>query len=116
MARQRRYFSEQFKLQVVHELLSRTATQAQLARRYTLSPHLILQWRKALDAGRLGGEAPVAELQALKVENRELKQLLGQQALELEFLKRVAAYCRQKQNGNSSITNGMPFPSGKDAD
>ena len=46
MARQRRYFSDQFKLQVVQELLSGTATQAQLARRYDLSPHLILQWRK----------------------------------------------------------------------
>jgi len=116
MARQRRYFSEQFKLQVVHEFLSGTATQAQLARRYNLSPHLILQWRKALDAGRLGGEAPGADLQALKAENRELKQLLGQQALELEFLKKVAAYCRQKQNSTSLITNGAPFPSSEDAD
>jgi transposase len=116
MARQRRYFSEQFKLQVVHEFLSDTATQAQLARRYNLSPHLILQWRKALDAGRLGGEAPGADLQALKAENRELKQLLGQQALELEFLKKVAAYCRQKPNSISSSTTGTPFPSRKDAD
>lgn len=114
MARQRRYFSEQFKLQVVHELLSGTATQAQLARRYNLSPHLILQWRKALEAGRLGGEAPAAELQALKAENRELKQLLGQQALEIEFLKRVAAYCQRKKNSGSSLTSGEPFPSGED--
>ena len=116
MARQRRYFSEQFKLQVVQEFLSGTATQAQLARRYHLSPHLILQWRKAFDAGRLGGEAPAAELQALKAENRELKQLLGQQALELAFLKRVAAYCRQKKDGTSSSTSGEPFPPRKDAD
>ncbi|MFH1009729.1 MAG: hypothetical protein V1784_00665, partial [bacterium] len=36
--------------------------QAQLARCYNLSPHLILQWRKAFDAGRLGGEAPAADI------------------------------------------------------
>jgi transposase-like protein len=56
MPRQRRVFSPEFKLRVVQEVES-GQSQASVARKYELSPHLIPLWKKALQAGRLGGEA-----------------------------------------------------------
>ena len=43
----RRRFSNVFKRMVVEEYLSGAATQAQLSRRYNLSPHLIIRWRSS---------------------------------------------------------------------
>jgi transposase-like protein len=48
-----RKFSKAFKSRVVEEYLAGEATQAQLARRYGLSDHLILQWRKRYAEGKL---------------------------------------------------------------
>ncbi len=42
----RRRFSKAFKRQVVEEYLSGDISQAQLARKYDLAPHQIIQWRK----------------------------------------------------------------------
>jgi hypothetical protein len=44
---------------------------------------------KAYRAGRLGGEATSgADVQPLLAENRQLKELLGQRDLEMDFLKK----------------------------
>lgn len=56
MTVQRRRFSEEFKLQVVQEVLS-GERQASIARRHSVSANTILQWLKAYKTGRLGGEA-----------------------------------------------------------
>ena len=56
MPRQRRAFSPEFKLRVGQEVES-GQSQASVARKYELSPHLIPLWKKALQAGRLGGHA-----------------------------------------------------------
>ncbi|MQY72936.1 MAG: transposase [Dehalococcoidia bacterium] len=38
---------------LVEKFLAGSATQAQLARRYDLSPHLIIQWRNNYASGKL---------------------------------------------------------------
>lgn len=87
MPRQRRAFSPEFKLRVVQEVES-GQSQAAVARRYELSPHLIPLWKKAFQTGRLGGEATGGtDVQRLLAENRQLKELLGKKELELDFLK-----------------------------
>jgi transposase InsO family protein len=53
---QRRRFSEEFKLQVIQEVLT-GASQASVARRHSVSANTILQWLKSYKTGRLGGEA-----------------------------------------------------------
>jgi transposase InsO family protein len=53
---QRRRFSEEFKLQVIQEVLT-GASQASVARRHSVSANTILQWLKSYKTGRVGGEA-----------------------------------------------------------
>ncbi|MBI5058248.1 transposase [candidate division KSB1 bacterium] len=66
MARQRRVFSPEFKRRVVEELES-GQSQAAVARKYEVSPHLLMQWPDVVQAGRVGGgtgDAPPAVLLA----------------------------------------------------
>ena len=52
MARQRRSFENDFKKQVVESILSGSATQAEMAREYKVSPVLINRWKKDYKTGK----------------------------------------------------------------
>jgi len=56
MKRSRRGFTNEFKRQVVEEYVGGVASQAQLCRRYELSPTLLREWRRKYDAGAFGEE------------------------------------------------------------
>jgi transposase len=56
----RRRWTESEKLKILHESLSGPRLTAATARRYGISRQLLLNWRKALREGRLGGEAAAA--------------------------------------------------------
>ncbi|MBL0062993.1 MAG: transposase [bacterium] len=59
MARPRRSFSPEFKLRVIQEV-EQGQSQAAVARKYDLSPHLIPLWKKALSTCPLGERLPAA--------------------------------------------------------
>ena len=110
MSRFRRLFSTDFKHQVVQEVLS-GQSQAVVARRHSVSANTIFNWLKAYRTGRVGGEATSgADVQQLLAENRQLKELLGQRDLEMDFLKKAAAFAQQAKNGSSLIVHS-PGPS-----
>jgi|GEM_PF-1195909 transposase-like protein len=69
----RRKFGKAFKSQVVEEFLAGEVTQAQLARRYGISDHLILQWRKRYVEGKLE-EVYVSEYRTFA----EVKERIGE--------------------------------------
>jgi len=50
--RVRRSFSDDFKKQVVESIVSGSATQAELAREYKISPVLMTRWKKDYKAGK----------------------------------------------------------------
>jgi len=50
--RLRRSFSNEFKRQVVESIVSGSATQAEIAREYKISPVLITRWKKDYKAGK----------------------------------------------------------------
>ena len=52
MKRQRRSFSNDFKKQIVESIVSGSATQAELAREYNISPVLINNWKKDYKTGK----------------------------------------------------------------
>ena len=82
----RRYFSLEFKRQVVEELLSGESRPAQLCRRYNLSASLLYHWKKQYSRGKFNNE-PIEEA-ALKDRIEKLERLVGRLTLENEFLKK----------------------------
>jgi transposase-like protein len=103
-----RRFSDDFKHQVVREVLS-GESQGAVSRRHGLAVNTVSKWVKAYRSGRLGGEATGGtDVQHLLAENRQLKELLGKKELELDFLKRVAAFERERSSGSSVIASGSP--------
>jgi transposase len=90
MPRPRRSFPADFKAQVVLDLLSGAASQAELCRKHKLGPQLIGQW-KAVVLDRLPTlfqDNPQATQDQLRI--AELERLVGRQAYELEILKKVS--------------------------
>lgn len=102
MPRPRRTFTAEFKSRVVLELLSGTASQAEICRRHDVKPPLLASWKSAV-LERLpsvfGAEAAATQDQTRIA---ELEQLVGQQALELAILKKA-----------SRLLNGRPHTSGR---
>ncbi len=90
MPRQRRSFPSDFKAQLVLELLSGAASQAELCRKHNLKPQLIGQWKATVleRLHTLFQEDPQVCRDQLRI--AELEQLVGRQAYELEILKKVS--------------------------
>lgn len=87
---QRRSFPSDFKAQLVLELLSGTASQADLCRKHSLKPQLLTQWKAAIleRLHTLFEEDGQSTQDQLRI--AELEQLVGRQAYELEILKKAS--------------------------
>lgn len=97
-----RYFSLEFKKQVMEELLSGESRPAQLCRRYNLSASLLYHWKKQYSRGKFNNE-PLEEA-ALKDKIEKLERLVGRLTLENEFLKKglQMSVSRSQRNGRLS--------------
>ena len=101
---QRRSFTPEFKAKVVLELLTGSASQADLCRKHNLKPQLLATWKSGVlerlptlfqDDGQISQD---------QQRIAELEQLLGRQAYELEILKKVSRMLPglPSSNGRSS--------------
>ena len=93
----RRKFTPQFKSQVVLQLLSGERSIAELCRREGINPNMYYKWSKEfLEAGkaRLTGdtkrEATSSEVDGLRHENEQLKQVVAELLLKNRVLKKSA--------------------------
>ena len=114
--RNQRTFSQEFKRQVVEELLSGESRPAQLCRRHNISSSLLYHWKKQYGRGKFNNE-PTAEA-ALKDRIEKLERLVGRLTLENEFLKKGLEHSlsRSERNGKSSAGGDTSSAvSGKDA-
>jgi transposase len=89
MSRTRRFFSPEFKLQVVREVEA-GATAAQIARLHQLHPNLIAQWcsqyrSNPKQAFQKGNSTQKHDDQRVA----ELEQMIGKLTMENQFLKKV---------------------------
>ena len=95
MAKPSRWTAEK-RYQIVKEALSQKEPLGQIARRHQVSEALIYRWREkffeggkaalAFDGRKGGGSEKVA----LERQVEELKTLIGEQAVEIRFLKRLS--------------------------
>ncbi len=112
-----RSYSQEFKRQVVEELLSGESRPAQLCRRYNISSSLLYHWKKQYSLGKFNNE-PIEEA-ALKDRIEKLERLVGKLTLENEVLKKGLqnSASRSQRNGKSSgygVASGST--SGKDVE
>jgi transposase-like protein len=95
MAKPSRWTAEK-RYQIVKEALSQKEAVGQIARRHQVSEGLIYRWRdKFFEGGKaaltfdgrrvIGGEKAALERQV-----EELQKLIGEQAVEIRFLKRLS--------------------------
>lgn len=90
MARSRRSFPADFKTQLVLQLLTGAATQAELCRKHDLKPQLLAHWKAAV-LERMHTLFDQNDQDALlHVRVAELEQLVGKQAYEIEILKKAS--------------------------
>lgn len=95
MSLKRRIFTKEFKQQVLREVRAGKSL-AQAAREHDLHPNLIGKWQRlheqyAQNAFQGNGHAYTQEAKIA-----ELERLIGQQAVEINFLKKVLAIQEQQ--------------------
>ncbi len=92
MARKQRKHSAAFKTQVVLELLTGKASVSELARQHKLKDSLIYKWRSDFlaHAPQVFEAEPADD--RLVEEIRQLKEIIGQQAIELEAAKKASRW------------------------
>jgi transposase len=104
MGRTRRSFPDQFKAEVVLDLLSGAASQAELCRKHNIHPQLLGRWKTTVLEGlhTLFDEDPQTTQDQTRI--AELEQLVGRQAYELEILKKASRMLPglSSSNGRSS--------------
>ena len=100
--RNQRTFSQEFKRQMVEELLSGESRPAQLCRRHNISSSLLYHWKRQYSHGRFNNE-PTEEA-ALRDRIDKLERLVGKLTLENEFLKKGLqnSLSQRPRNGKSS--------------
>jgi transposase-like protein len=115
--RNQRTFSQEFKRQVVEELLTGESRPAQLCRRHNISSSLLYHWKRQYSRGKFNNE-PTGEA-ALKDRIEKLECLVGKLTLENEFLKKglQSSLNQPPRNGKLSADGRVSSAaSGEDAD
>ena len=114
--RNQRTFSQEFRRQVVEELLTGESRPAQLCRRHNISSSLLYHWKKQYGRGKFNNE-PTAKA-ALQDRVEKLERLVGKLTLENEFLKKGLQHSLKQpsRNGKSSAGGRVSSAaSGEDA-
>ena len=90
MPRTRRSFPAEFKAQLVLELLTGTASTAELCRKHNIKPQLLAHWKAAVLERLPTLFEEDAQLGQERLRIADLEQLVGRQAYELEILKKAS--------------------------
>ena len=113
MKRERRSFSNDFKKQIVESIVAGTATQAEMAREYKISPVLINKWKKDYKAGKFFENVDSQDMAKLELRVRELERLLGKITLENEMLKRARDLNTKEKKDDLSIVTSRDWEQSK---
>ena len=105
----RRSFSDDFKKQVVELIVSGSATQAEIAREYKISPVIINRWKKDYKSGKFFENVSSHDMAKLELRVRELERLLGKLTLENEMLKRARDLNTKEKKEDLSIVTSRDW-------
>ena len=102
-----RSYSIAFKRQVAEEYLA-GASPSVLGKRHDLCRNLVRIWVRKYEAGEYDDDARAADTCRSSREGAALEQLVGRQALEIEFLKRAVRSARLPNGAPTSAITGPP--------
>jgi transposase-like protein len=102
MGRIRRKFDLSFKQKIIQQVESGEISQSEAARKYQLSASLIQKWRQQIHEGELR-DTPSKEMRLLQLENDRLKKKLAELVMDIELLKKLQAYARQKRSADTCV-------------
>ena len=111
--RERRNFSDDFKKQVVESIVSGSATQAELAREYRISPVMINRWKKDYKAGKFFENVSSHDMARHELKIRELERLVGRLTLENEILKKTRDLDTKEKKDDLSIVTSRDWKQSK---
>lgn len=113
MRRTQKRYTQEFKRQVVEELMTGPESGVAVSRRYGLSGGLLSRWCKEFEEG----SEPTSEEDSrpLKARVAELERKIGQLTMENDFLKKFAAFTKQQTNERLSIVTAKTLGSRKPA-
>ena len=85
----RRKFTSKFKTKVILEVLKERSTVQELAQKYEVSVQQIYQWKRAFlsNAERVFDKGVKSTKSAAEEKEERLLKVIGQQKVELDFLK-----------------------------
>jgi len=114
-----RYFSEEFKKKIVKELERNLVTIAEISREYEVSRGAIYKWLYKYSTLKKKGMKQVIEsesltkkLQSSKEEIKELKSIIGEKQIIIEFQEKLIELAEQhykidiKKNFGSKLSSG----------
>lgn len=105
--KQRRTFTNDFKRQVVEELLSGITKHAQIVRKYNISGGMLHYWKQLYAKGTFGNE-PTQEA-SLKERIKELERMVGRLTMDNDFLKKaLQASIEASQKKESLLPDAYP--------
>ena len=107
--RVRRSFSDDFKKQIVESVVSGSATQAEIAREYKISPVIITRWKKDYKSGKFFENVDSHDMAKQELRIRELERLLGKLTLENEMLKRARDLNTKEKKEDLSIVTSKDW-------
>lgn len=92
----RRYFSEDLKRKIVSELERKLVTMAEVCREYQVSRTAVYKWiykyspmKKKKERLVYESDSDAQKIAALKKEIAELKQMVGDKQIKIEFLEKM---------------------------
>jgi transposase len=99
MARTRRSFTTEYKVEAAHRVIDSGRTIAEVARELGLAEALLGKWtsdeRRRIEAAAVNGAAPLSA--AERTELLRLRKQVAEQEKDLAFLKKASAYFAANQ-------------------
>ena len=95
-------YSEEFKQQVVLEVVEKSRTISEVAKSYGLVPQTVGNWvnkRRKTHSGIEGEEVTAAQL----AEYKKIKAELREARMEIDFLKKAAAFVCPERKGAAGV-------------
>jgi len=104
--RARRTFDDEFKAKIVEMVAAGAATQAEISRKYQISPVLIGRWKREYPTGKFFENASNSDIAGIKIRMAELERLVGELLLENKMLKKAKEFDTiQKKDDSLIITS-----------